>query len=109
MVIVDIGDRRLYWSKGVFEQPFFQRHCASMSVKRFDKIVSCIHYEDRTYFTVEQLNVKRKENPFWQVDSLVQTLSEIFSKYYQLGQTFDIDEMSIYFKGRHTCRCYKQS
>lgn len=106
MSVVDIGDRRLYWSTGIYRQYFFDSIRTRMSTHRFDSIVTCLHFEDRVSFSFDELEAKRKANPFWQVDNFVHTLSTNFSAYYTLGRCFDVDEMSIYFKGKHICRCY---
>jgi Transposase IS4 len=45
-------------------------------------------------------------NPFYLVRGFVEHLAQNAQKYWKLGQFLDIDEMSIYYKGRHKCRCY---
>jgi hypothetical protein len=52
------------------------------------------------------LRQRVKANPFFQVDGFCDTLSNLYSTYYNLGQFIDVDKMSIYFKGRHKCCCY---
>lgn len=104
MGVVNIGERRAYWSKGIFEQSFISE--VDMTCRRFDDIVSCLHFVDRTHLSSVQLALKRKENPFYAVDDFISMLTENYKRYYRLGRMFDVDEMSIYFKGRHICRCY---
>jgi Transposase IS4 len=45
-------------------------------------------------------------DPFHLVHGFVEHLACNAQKYWKLDQFLDIDEMSIYYKGRHKCRCY---
>ena len=38
--------------------------------------------------------------------NIMMALSEFCRHYFKTGQLVDIDEMCIYFKGRHRCKCY---
>jgi hypothetical protein len=104
MGVVNIGERRAYWRLGIFEQGWFRG--VGISTRRFDEIVSCLHFFDRTQLTEQELVVLRRQNPFFAVDGFILMLTDKYKEYYNLGRMFDIDEMSIYFKGRHICRCY---
>ena len=104
MGVVNIGERRAYWRLGIFEQSWFRG--VGITTHRFDNIVSCLHFVDRTHLSSDELALRRKENPFYAVDDFIMMLTVNYKRYYRLGRMFDIDEMSIYFKGRHICRCY---
>ena len=54
---------------------------------------------------IVQQKKKRWKHLILFIKSLEQ-LSDNFQKYYTLGHFYDIDEISVYFKGRHICRCY---
>lgn len=43
---------------------------------------------------------------FYLVARFVERMAEISRSYWRLDQFIDIDEISIYYKGRHKCRCY---
>ena len=105
MGIVKIPDRRRYWEKepSLFGQPFVQ-DC--FGARRFDQILSCFHWVNTALFTEQEKKLKKKDDPFYQVAGFLEALDSNFRCYYTLGQYFDIDEISIYFKGRHICRCY---
>ena len=45
-------------------------------------------------------------DPFYLVAGFVERMAKISRSYWRLDQFIDIDEMSIYYKGRHKCRCY---
>ena len=67
----------------------------------------CFHWENVLSFTAEERRLKSKNDPFWRVTAgYCDKLAANFFDYYQPGQMMDIDEMAIYFKGRHKCRCY---
>ena len=43
---------------------------------------------------------------FWAVAPFCDQLSEKFHHYYKCGQFMDVDEMCIFYKGRHRCRVF---
>lgn len=43
---------------------------------------------------------------FYLVEGFVEQLAVAAQHYWKLDQFIDIDKMSIYYKGRHKCRCY---
>jgi Transposase IS4 len=74
-----------------------------MSARRFEMIMSHWHW----LFIHEYERKQMKEaDPFYLVGGFVEHLAENSQKYWKLGQFLDIDEMSIFYKGRHKCRCY---
>lgn len=100
MGIVKLPERVMYWQKGQFGQQFPQK---LMSARRFEQILSHWHWilveeDDRA--------ARKAANPFYLVDGFVERLARNCQHYWKLDQFVDIDEMSIYYKGRHKCRCY---
>lgn len=101
--VVTVPYRRDAWSTGRNEQTWIK---SVMSRNRFEQILRAFHWKDVSVYTAEQRKEMKRVNPFWRIAEFLAELSENFSKYFQLGQYIDIDEMSIPFKGRHICRCY---
>ena len=98
--IVKLPERVTYWQKGQFGQQFPQK---LMSARRFEQILSHWHWilveeDDRA--------ARKAANPFYLVDGFVERLARNCQHYWKLDQFMDIDEMFIYYKGRHKCRCY---
>ena len=77
-----------------------------MSRNKFEFIFRHLHWTNTFGMTPAEKTAKNKENGFWQVASFLIKLSVNFARYYQPGQRMDIDEMCIWFKGRHRCRCF---
>jgi hypothetical protein len=97
--------RRSYFSKDeLYRIPFVS---TLISGNQFENILSCWHWEDTSQLTQQERTVRAKKlNGFWQTDGFTNQLAQNFQTYWRLQQFIDIDEMSIYFKGRHRCRCY---
>jgi hypothetical protein len=70
-----------------------------MSARKFERIMGAWHWK-----VIPE--VAKAANPFYCIDGFVEKLARNAQKYWYLGQYIDIDEMSIYFKGRHKCKCY---
>jgi hypothetical protein len=100
MGYVKLPARPMYWSKSELGQPFPQR---MISARRFESILSCLHWR---YVPEVEKAAAKLADPFWSVAGFVEQLAENSRKYWILDQFMDIDEMSIYFKGKHKCRCY---
>jgi len=104
MGVCRLPDRKLYWSKDLFNIPFVQN--SGMSRDRFLNIQRSLHWIDLTNMSPEERKANNKKDGFWAVASFLERLAANFRKYYQCGQLIDIDEMCIAFKGRHRCKCY---
>ena len=74
-----------------------------MSARRFEQILSHWHW---IVVPESERAAAKKDDPFYLVAGFVEQLAEISQAYWKLDQFIDIDEMSIYYKGRHKCRCY---
>lgn len=95
---------RSYWSLDTrYSDPFVK---ACFRRDRFENIKKALHVVNPTQYSVAQLKVKQRDDPFWRVTPLLEHLSEMFSRFFTCGQDIDIDEMCIGFKGRHIARCY---
>ena len=102
--IVRLPTRRAAWSKNErYSIPFLKN---LMSGKRFEAILRNLHYVNTAALTTEEKAVRGRQSSFWQVQEFLVRLSGNFYRYFSPGQFLDIDEMCIYFKGRHKARCY---
>ena len=72
----------------MFEQLWFRG--VGISCRRFDDIVSCLHFFDRTRLSYDELFLLRKSNPFFPVDDFIEMLAANYKQYYSLGRMFDI-------------------
>ena len=102
--IVRLPNRRAAWSNN-------ERYCVPflknlMSGKRFEAILRNLHYVNTAGMTQEEKATRGADSSFWQVQGFLSQLCNNFYRYFSPGQFLDIDEMSIYFKGRHKARCY---
>ena len=103
MGIKQVPDRRMYWSRGIYGDPYVQR---IMSRDRFMAIQAHLHWTDTSGLTQTERKAKNKEDSFWTVRTFLDILALKFSRYFQCGRYLDIDEMTIPFKGRHSARVY---
>ncbi len=106
MGLCQLPSREDYWGgDSIYKQDFVNL----MSMTRFDKITKYFHCTNTALFTAAQREEKKRQDPFWIVQGFLSKLVVNFKKYFKPNQFFDIDEMCIYFKGRHSCRCYNPS
>ena len=105
MGVCQLPSREDYWGDSIFKQEFVNL----MSMARFESITKNFHSTNTAQFTQTQRDEKKRQDPFWQIQEFLSKLVINFKKYFKVGQYFDIDEMCIYFKGRHICRCYNPS
>jgi hypothetical protein len=105
--VVGIQNRKASWSRsGLFGQNFLH---GCMSLRRFEAIVSCLHYEDSWTMTPEDLKRANVRDSFWQVHGLVDHVTRQAKIYWKMGRKISVDEAVIPFKGRHRGRCYNPS
>lgn len=100
MGLVKLPTREHYWKRNTYGQSFAKK---LMSARKFERIMGAWHW--KVIPEVAKAAAKAA-NPFYCVDGFVEKLAQNAQKYWYLSQYIDIDEMSIYFKGRHTCKCY---
>ena len=105
--VVKVQNRKEAWSReSIFGQPFLH---GSMSLKRFEAITSCLHYEDSWSMGDEALKDANEKDAFWQVHGLVDRITQQSKIYWRMGRKISVDEAVIPFKGRHKGRCYNPS
>lgn len=105
MGIVNRPNRRMYlWQDKIFGD----RKVVSniMSRDMFLNISYNLHWKDTSDVTPQDRYLRNKADGFWTVADMLDSLAEKYRYYYEPGHTMSIDEMCIFFKGRHRCRCY---
>lgn len=103
MGIVQRPGRSMYWDDKINGDEFVK---SVMKHWRFKQISSCLHWLDTSQVPVNVRISRNKIDGFWTIEEFLRALSENFKHYYQCGQCINIDEMCVFFKGRHRCRCY---
>ena len=89
-------------------------HCRNDYVRsimqrdRFEQLLKAWHYEDYSQYSADEILHHKAEDPFWPVDALCIDLASRFQALYTHGQSMDVDEQCIPWKGRHKCRCYNK-
>lgn len=96
-------ERRMAWRHDMFYIPILSH---IMSCLRFEQIMRAWHWIDSSTFSEAEVRRMNREDPFWTVQSLIESFTDVSRKSYWPGQTISIDEQCIPFKGRHKCRCY---
>ena len=106
--LIKVPQFRLLWSRVAPYAMLYGRDMikAVMSAHRFRQLWRCFHYVDATQLTPEQRTAWNRRDGFWSVTDYLAHLSKRWKYYYQPGQYVDVDEMCIFFKGRHRCRVY---
>jgi hypothetical protein len=102
MGVVQVPDRRTAFSyKSSFGQPFLY---TLMSAKRFEDAASALHWLNTAAISAADQTICKRQDLFWQVNTLMTEIATNFRSYWSLGQDIDIDEMCVGFKGRHIAR-----
>jgi len=106
--MVKAPEFRLLWSKTppyaqLYGRDFIQ---AAMSENRFRAIWRCFHYVDATNLTAEERRNQSSHDGFYSVSQFCNDLALRFQNYFNPDQYVDVDEMCIFFKGRHRCRVF---
>jgi len=101
-------DFQSYWNVqgtdgAMFGRPFVQR---VMGRDRFIEIFRCLHFTNVVGLTQEQRTERSRHNSFWMVAEFLSFLATNCMYYIIVGKFLSIDEMCIWFKGRHRSRCY---
>ena len=97
------GHVRGYWSKGRWGDPHVRR---AFSRTRFEAIRNNLTWTDTSDLTMQERAQKNIADGFWTINGLVEALKDKFQYYYKPLRHVAIDEMCVFFKGRHRCRCY---
>ena len=101
--IVTYPNRRAAWSMGPTGSLFLRK---IMSRDRFDSIMKHWRYVDKTTLTNQHYNESRANDPFFAVADYCEVLRVQYVGLWNPSQFLDIDEQTIPWKGRHTCRNY---
>ena len=100
MGVVKLPERCMYWQKDDYGQAFPRK---LMSARRFEQIMANWHW---VVIEQEHKAEAKRRDPFYLVEGFVELMADTAQHFWRLGQFVDIDEMSIFYKGRHKCRCY---
>jgi len=65
-----------------------------------------ITWTDTADVTEDERRQQNRADGFWMISTLFSALKESCQKYYTPNRHISIDEVCIFFKGRHRCRCY---
>lgn len=103
MGVCQLPERKMYWEKDIFRCKFVP---AVMGCKRFLAISYNLHWLDASGMTAEERAAENKKDGFWTVETFLSALVANFRHYYSCGVFLSVDEMCIFFKGRHRCKCY---
>ena len=106
-VVSRAGDIRDYWSRDpIWGDPHVRR---VMSRDRFTAIRNNYTWMDTTGVSPAEREAKNKEDGFWTIAKLFDDLKKNYQFYYAPHRHMAVDEMCVFFKGRHRCRCYNPS
>jgi hypothetical protein len=100
------GDIRGYWSNSVWGDDYVRE---LLSRDRFLLIRYNLTWTNTANLSSEERSQKNTENGFWTVSSLFTKLNTLYQTFYKPLPHLSVDEMCIFFKGRHRCRCYNPS
>lgn len=106
--MVKVPEFRFLWSTTppyaqLYGRDFIQ---AAMSENRFRAIWRCLHYVDATGLDADGRTALIRQDGFWSVSLFCSDLADKFQYFFNPDQYVDVDEMCIFFKGRHRCRVY---
>jgi len=101
-------DYKSYWNTegddGVmFGRAFVRR---IMSRDRFIQLFRCLHFTNVVGLSSEERAERSRDHSFWMVAEFLALLAANCMRYVIVGRFLSIDEMCIWFKGRHRSRCY---
>jgi hypothetical protein len=103
MGIFQLPSREMYWNSDLYVGDFVKK---TMTFHRFKAITKNLHFWDVSDISADEKQRRNKLDGYWSVSEFFDMLAANFQLYYQCGQCLNIDEMCIFFKGRHKCKCY---
>lgn len=93
-----------FWSMDfLFERSWLKK---VFSRDEFLRLLNHLHFRDTSSLSEQDRQAESKKDGFWLVSPFLHLLCANFQKFFTCGRLLDIDEMCIFFKGRHRCRCY---
>jgi hypothetical protein len=105
-IVIREGDISGYWSRNMWGDAFVQ---SVFPRKRFMSIRSNLTWMDTTDIAPADRAARNAADGFWTITTLFDSINQKFKKYYTPYSKLSIDEMCVFFKGRHRCRCYNPS
>ncbi len=106
-VVSRAGDIKDYWSTHpIWGDPHVRR---VMSRDRFLAIRNNYTWMDTTDVAQDEREARNREDGFWTVAKLFDDLKKNYQNYYAPHRHLAVDEMCVFFKGRHRCKCYNPS
>jgi len=103
MGIVQRPELKKYWEKSYYGDSFMKK---LFGRDRFLAILYNLHWFDASEMSDEERQRRNREDGFWVLEDFYEALRLNFMKYFECGRFLSIDEMTIFFKGRHRCKCY---
>ena len=103
MGIHRLPQQRMYWSRTMYSSEFVRN---AMPRKRFLAIQAFLHWTDTSGLSEQERATRNRVDGFWTVASYLDQLSDHYQYYYECYRFISIDEMCIFFKGRHRCKNY---
>lgn len=102
-----LPDRSMYWGN----DPLYRSEFVLQLMKRdrFMAINSALHWFDASHIPAADRAARNRVDGFWTIASFFDQLSNNFGLYYKCGRFLSVDEMTIFFKGIHRCKCYNPS
>ena len=102
-VVVRKGSVKTYWERTIWGDNFIK---SIVTRDRFMAIRDNLTCTDTSDMTEAERAERNRLDGFWTIADLFDKLVENFQTYYIPYRRVSIDEMCIFFKGRHRCRCY---
>jgi hypothetical protein len=108
MSVVKQPEMCSYWYSTTEHADVFGREFVKnlMGRDRFTLIWGSIHFIDVTGLDKEGRKEASKKDGFYLVRPFLDMIRESCERYCLPGRGLSIDEMCIWFKGRHRCRCF---
>ena len=97
------GDLKGYWSKEPWGDSFIK---SLFTRDRFLAIKRNLTWLDTSNISVQERRQRNADDGFWTVTSLIEKAREKFIFYYKPSSKLSVDEMTVFFKGRHRYRFY---
>lgn len=97
------GSLRNYWQRGLFGSDFVKK---MFPRKRFFAIMNNLTWYDTSDISNNERAQRNRADPFWTITELFDEMAKRSQKYFLPYREISVDEMVVFYKGRHRCRCY---
>lgn len=105
-IVVREGSVGIYWSTGMWGDDFVK---SVFGRDRFLRIRSNLTWTDTTDVPPAERAARNAVDGFWTITGLFDAVKNKYQKFYTPTSKLSIDEVCVFFKGRHRCRCYNPS